>query len=64
MFSPATVLGVVDKPGASWAAAAQIAVDRRERKNASAGNLLPDCDRAGIHGADSKHPISLCHRFR
>ena len=63
-MSPATVLGVVDNPGASWAAAAQIAVDRRERKNASAGNLLPDCDRAGIHGADSKHSISLCHRFR
>ena len=41
-----------------------MAVDRRERKNASAGNLLPDCDRAGSHGADSKHSISLCHRFR
>ena len=39
------LLGVVDDPGASCAAAAQIAVDRRERKNVSAGNLLPDCDR-------------------
>ena len=24
----------------------------------------PTADRAGIHGADSKHSISLCHRFR
>ncbi len=57
-------LGVVDDPLASWAAAAQIGVDRRERKNASAGNFLPECDRAGIHSADSKHSISLFDRFR
>ena len=57
-------LGVVDKPGASCAAAAQIAVDGRERKNAGAGNLLTDCNRAGSHGADSEHPVTLCHSLR
>ena len=57
-------LGVVDKPGAPGAAAAQIAVDGRERSHAGAANLLTDCDRAGGHGADSEHSVTLCHSLR
>ena len=57
-------LGVVDKPGASCAAAAQIVVDRRERSHASAGDLLAVRNRAGSHGADSEHSVTLCHSLR
>jgi len=57
-------LGILHKPGASCAAAAQIAEDGGERENSGAGNLLADCNRAGSHGADSEHPVTLCHSLR
>ena len=57
-------LGVVDKPGASGPTPAQIVFDGRGRGHARAGNQLADCNRAGSHGADSEHPVTLRHSLR